>query len=81
MHETVLNSGWESLLLAIPFIGLLLAGMFHLEQLFTSLKHRSKFARRTERFEYRRHTMLSDPDGRPWDDAPLPLPLRAPFRN
>jgi hypothetical protein len=38
MHEIILNSGWDTLLFVVPFIGMLLVGFFRLDQLFAAPK-------------------------------------------
>jgi hypothetical protein len=32
MHETILKSGWDSMLFAVPFVAMLLLGFFRLDE-------------------------------------------------
>jgi len=38
MHDTILSSGWDTVLFAIPFLGLLLAALFRLDGCFATPK-------------------------------------------
>ena len=38
MHETILNSGWDTFLVAAPFITLLAMSIFHLDEAFLGSK-------------------------------------------
>lgn len=67
LHLIALQSGWESFLLAAPFVGMVLIGVFRLDELATRPKRgrRPGFIGHDENGRM----LLSDPDGRPWNDA------------
>lgn len=66
MRDQVLKSGWETFLFAIPFLGILLVGLFRLDELISSPKRRRKTRKRITGVDHEGEPVLSDPDGRPW---------------
>jgi hypothetical protein len=67
MHEFILKPGWETLLVAVPFVLLLFVGMFRLDELFTSRKQLdTPQARPLCGVDEDGAPILCDPDGRPW---------------
>lgn len=72
MQDTVLQSGWETLLVAIPFVGILLVGLFRLDELIASPKRRKAAKRPASGCDRNGRLLLSDPDGRPWGASPKP---------
>jgi hypothetical protein len=69
MHETILNSDWDSLLFAVPFVAILLLGFFRLDEAIAAPK-RPAVHRRTECGQDKDgRTILTDPDGRRWNNA------------
>ncbi len=72
MQDIALQSGWETFLLAAPFVGMVLVGVFRLDEIAASPKRqRGRRPRLTGNDENGR-LLLSDPDGRPWADASDP---------
>ncbi len=65
MHETILKSGWDTVLFAVPFLGLLLIGFFRLDEIFASNKKQIK-RRPAVGMDPEGEPYLSDPDGRMW---------------
>ncbi len=68
-----LQSGWEAFLLAAPIVGMVLVGVFRLDEIATSQG-------RTRRpwlpgNDESGHALMSDPDGRPWNDSPVTPPI------
>lgn len=66
MHDAVLKSGWDTVLVAIPFVVLLLVGFFRLDDLFASAKHKKDRRRPECGFDENGELLATDPDGRPW---------------
>jgi len=66
VNEAVLHSGWETVLIAVPLIGILLIGIFRLDELFATPKQRPKPQRPASGMDKDGQPLLSDPDGRPW---------------
>jgi hypothetical protein len=64
VHETILLSSKDSLLVAIPFIGLLLVGYFRLDQIIASPKKKGR-RRPMSGMDESGEPIMSDPDGRP----------------
>jgi hypothetical protein len=70
VHETILQSGWENFLLAVPFVGLVLVGLFRLDEIIASPKRaRARKRPLSGGCDEDGHLILSDPDGRPWGTA------------
>ena len=66
MQESFLNSGWDTFLIAAPFLALLLAGLFRIDTLLTGPRTRAVPRRPSIGIEENGRRYLSDPDGRPW---------------
>jgi len=69
LHDIALQSGWETFLLAAPFVGMVLVGVFRLDEI--AANPRRQHGRRpglTGNDENDR-LLLSDPDGRPWTNS------------
>lgn len=64
MHEQVLSSTRDALLFAIPFIGLLLAGIFRLDEFFVTPKRGHLPRRPPSGVDIHGDLILCDPDGR-----------------
>jgi len=72
LQDIALQSGWETFLLAAPFVGMVLVGVFRLDQIAANPKHqRGQRARLSGGDEHGR-LLLGDPDGRPWADSSGP---------
>lgn len=65
MHDSVLDAGWQTGVLAVPFISMLLAGVFHVDELFVAQKQRARKPWPSIRIGEDGKHMLCDPDGRP----------------
>ena len=68
MNTIASKAGWDVYLFGIPLIALLVFGFFRLDQVFTSRKNQNPDASRPSPERKHEKSMLSDPDGRPWDD-------------
>jgi hypothetical protein len=68
MDTMASKAGWDVYLFGIPLIALLVFGFFRLDQVFTSRKNPNPNAPRPSPERKHDKSMLSDPDGRPWDD-------------
>jgi len=66
VQDTILQSGWENLLVAVPFVGILLVGLFRLDEIIASPKRVRAVKRPASGCDENGHLLLSDPDGRPW---------------
>ena len=67
MQEFIANSGSDTLLVAIPSLGLLLISFFRLDQLLASPRQRNKTGRFVSGVDKDGEPIMCDPDGRPWD--------------
>ena len=65
--SAVLNSGWQTLLLAIPFVLTMIAGVFRLDELFATHKQEPRKQRLLSGIDEDGQPILFDPDGRPSD--------------
>ena len=65
MHDSVLNSGWQTALVAVPFVFLLLVGVFRLDEVFVTQKRVSRSQRPLSGIDQLGQPVLYDPDGRP----------------
>lgn len=65
MNETVLNPGWDTLAIAIPFLIFMAIGMFRLDELIAAPKRRNARPRTFCGPGQDGYPVLSDPDGRP----------------
>jgi hypothetical protein len=70
VDEITLQSGWESTLVAIPFVLILLAGIFRLDVLFAAPKRKGAKVPALNRpacgVDENGRMVMADPDGRPW---------------
>ncbi len=66
MGDTTLSSGWDTAVVLVVFIGLMLCGIFRLDELFAKRKTGSKRPRSRVGHEDDGEPIISDPDGRPW---------------
>jgi hypothetical protein len=73
MHDTTIHSNLDSLLIAIPFLVILLIGYIRLDELFASPKHQVRARRSPCGIDEGGVPILCDPDGRRWAAA---RPLR-----
>lgn len=72
MHDIALQSGWETLLLAAPFIGMVLIGIFRLDEIATNSRRgqRPRFnGTSLNENDENGQILLPDPDGRPWPNS------------
>lgn len=65
MREMVINSGWETALVAVPFLVMLVAGVFRLDEVLVTPKTNAKRQRPIVGTDKDGEPMLCDPDGRP----------------
>ena len=68
MHDGALRSGLDALLVAVPFVAVLLVGMFRLDALLAAPRRVSSPRRPPTGTDEHGRMLLSDPDGRPWKD-------------
>jgi hypothetical protein len=66
MHETILHTNWDSLLIGIPFLLMLLVGIFRLDELIVAPKRRVRRPRPASGLDADGNVIFSDPDGRRW---------------
>ena len=66
MHESVLNSGWETFLYGVPVIFMLVVGVFRLDELIAAPKRGPRAQRLAVSVDENGKQMLCDPDGRPF---------------
>ena len=71
MQDTILKSGWDTLLFAVPSLGMLLIGLFRLDELFAAPKQRLTMRRPASGIDENGRLLMTDPDGRPWRDSPI----------
>ena len=69
VHDSVLKSGLDTLLIAVPFVGALFIGMFRLDAVFAAPKQAAGMRRPPSGTDKHGRVLFSDPDGRPWNDA------------
>ncbi len=69
MHESVLQSGLETLLIAVPFVAVLFMAMFRLDAVIAAPKQAASLRRRPSGTDKHGRVLFSDPDGRPWPSA------------
>lgn len=80
LHDIALQSGWEAFLLAAPFVGMVLVGVFRLDEIATnsSLGQRSQFnglsfdGPSSNGHDDNGRMLLTDLDGRPAFDSHSP---------
>ena len=66
MHETIVASGWDSILTAVPFLGFLVASFFRLDELIATPKRPAGHRRHPCGIDENGEAILCDPDGRRW---------------
>ena len=66
MHETVLNSGWDTFLYAVPVLFMLVVGVFRLDELFAAPKQNARPPQPPSGIDEDGQPLLCDPDGRPF---------------
>jgi hypothetical protein len=66
MHEILLGKGWDTLLVAVPFLSLLAVAVFRLDETFTQYRPYRRNGRPPCGLDLDRQPILCDPDGRPW---------------
>lgn len=66
VHDTVLKSGWDTVLVAVPFVAVLFVVFFRLDQIFVPPKRGGGLRRPASGIDEHGRMLLSDPDGRPW---------------
>ena len=71
MHETILHSNWDTMLVGVPFIIMLLVGFFRLDELFATPKDRTRPTRAASGVDRDGQVIFSDPDGRRWNSPSL----------
>jgi hypothetical protein len=69
VHETVLNSGWDTFLYAVPVIFMLVVGVFRLDELFAAPRQNARTPRPPSGIDKDGQPLLCDPDGRPFHPA------------
>jgi hypothetical protein len=69
VHDSVLQSGLETFLIALPFVVVLLIGMFRLDTILAAPRQATGMRRPPIGTDKQGRMLLSDPDGRPWKDA------------
>ncbi|MEI9967351.1 MAG: hypothetical protein WDM87_01495 [Terracidiphilus sp.] len=70
MQGIALQSGWETFLLAAPFVGMVLVGVFRLDKLATNPDPGRRSQRKSN--DGNREVHLSDPNSRPWTNPRSP---------
>jgi hypothetical protein len=68
VQDIILQSGWGNLLVAVPFVGILLVGLFRLDEIIAASKRAKPVNRPACGCDENGRLLLSDPDGRPWSD-------------
>lgn len=68
MHEVIVNSGLDTLLIAIPSLGLLLFTFLRLDQLLAAPKQRDNPGKFVRGVDAHGEPIMCDPDGRPWEE-------------
>jgi len=66
MHDAALHSGWDTVLVAVPFLIMLAVGFFHLDEVIYAPKSRSTHRRPPAGVDQDGLPILCDPDGRRW---------------
>jgi hypothetical protein len=65
LNETVLTSGLDTMLVALPAFLVLLAGVFRVDEMIAAPRHTTRMRRPASGFDGNGRPMLFDPDGRP----------------
>jgi len=66
VHEFILRSNWEKLLVAVPLFGLLFASYFRLDEVLAKRKKGPKLRRHASGLDKNGEPLLCDPDGKAW---------------
>lgn len=66
VEQTLLKSGWDTVLFGGPLIGFLLIGFFRLDEIFSAPKRVDRRHRARSAADPQLRPEFSDPDGRPW---------------
>ena len=69
MHQATMNAEWDTFIFGIPLIALLFFGYFRLDELFTAKSAPAPQPRPIPTSVKECHSMLTDPDGRPWSTS------------
>jgi len=64
MHDTVLQSAWDTLFYAVPLLLALVIGFFRLDALISSPKRTYRGRRPVAGYDANGEPLLTDPDGR-----------------
>lgn len=65
MQADALQSGWDNIIVALPFVVMLGFGMFHLDALVAAPKSGAEQSGRIPGTDERGEPIVCDPDGRP----------------
>ena len=65
LNESLLTSGLDSMLVALPAFIVLLAGVFRIDELIANPRHPNRGRRPASGFDEQGQPVLFDPDGRP----------------
>jgi len=68
VQETFLKSGWETALVAIPFIGVLFLAVFGLDAVIGKSKKKGEHRRPASGQDQNGAGYYSDPDGKRWKE-------------
>jgi len=72
VHDAMLHPGWDTALVAVPFLVMLAVGFFHLDEMVAAPKQRNLRNRRPATgVDNDGSPILSDPDGRRWRPSPV----------
>jgi len=66
MQDAALHSGWDTALVAVPFLIMLAVGFFHLDEVIYAPKKRMQERRPASGTDPDGVPILCDPDGRRW---------------
>lgn len=69
MYDSVIKSGLDTILLAVPFVGVLMFVMFRLDTIIATPRHATGMRRPPTGTDKHGRMLQCDPDGRPWKDA------------
>jgi len=69
MHDAILHPGWQTALVAVPFIGLLLGALFRLDRVLAAPRPKIGPRRPATGTDSDGEPLHCDPDGRPWRKA------------
>jgi hypothetical protein len=72
LQDIALQSGWETFLLAAPFVGMVIVGVFRLDEIAANPKHQRGQRPRLTGSDDHDRLLVSDPDRRPWSDSSGP---------